>query len=161
MRPPLVMEEKKRPGEYYPVEESDRYTTIMSSKDLNMIHHLGALKGRRGGLHQTRRPDEKRLLRVHGHPLLPGCPGRPRGFSPRRLTGPSPESWNMSATGSFPRDSTLGQPGHLPLPNTEEYNISHVFMATIPSHWTSPVETQDSLRSPRGCTPRFYADPWM
>lgn len=39
-----VLEEAERPGEYYPIEESDGFTTIMSSKDLCMIDHLKELR---------------------------------------------------------------------------------------------------------------------
>ena len=39
-----VLEEAERPGEYYPVELGEDFTTILSSKDLCMIDHLGALK---------------------------------------------------------------------------------------------------------------------
>jgi putative protease len=39
-----VLEEAKRPGEYFPIEESDGFTTIMSSKDLCMIDHLKELQ---------------------------------------------------------------------------------------------------------------------
>lgn len=39
-----VLEEKERPGEYYPIEEGDGFTTIMSSRDLCMIDHLKELK---------------------------------------------------------------------------------------------------------------------
>jgi U32 family peptidase len=39
-----VLEEKERPGEYYPIEEGENYTTIMSSKDLCMIDHIQELK---------------------------------------------------------------------------------------------------------------------
>lgn len=38
-----VLEESERPGEYYPVEEGENFTTILSSKDLCMIDHLKAL----------------------------------------------------------------------------------------------------------------------
>ncbi|MEM5948068.1 U32 family peptidase [Spirochaetia bacterium 38H-sp] len=39
-----VLEERERPGEYYPIEEYDGYTTIMSSQDICMIDHLEELK---------------------------------------------------------------------------------------------------------------------
>jgi putative protease len=39
-----LLEEKERPGEYFPVAEEDGYTTILSSKDLNMFDHLGELR---------------------------------------------------------------------------------------------------------------------
>jgi putative protease len=39
-----LLEEEKRPGEYYPVIENDGFTTILSSKDLCMIDHLDALR---------------------------------------------------------------------------------------------------------------------
>ncbi|MFO7849645.1 MAG: U32 family peptidase C-terminal domain-containing protein [Spirochaetia bacterium] len=39
-----VLEEKERPGEFFPVEENDGFTTILSSKDLNMFDHVGDLK---------------------------------------------------------------------------------------------------------------------
>jgi len=39
-----VLEEKERPGEYFPVLENDGFTTILSSRDLCMFDHLGALK---------------------------------------------------------------------------------------------------------------------
>jgi putative protease len=38
------LEERQRPGEYFPVIEGDGFTTILSSKDLCMIDHLGDLK---------------------------------------------------------------------------------------------------------------------
>ncbi len=44
VRDSLVLEEAERPGEYYPIEESDGFTTIMSSKDLCMIDHLKELR---------------------------------------------------------------------------------------------------------------------
>ncbi|WP_319562260.1 U32 family peptidase [Marispirochaeta sp.] len=39
-----VLEESKRPGEYYPVETGEGFTTILSSKDLCMIDHLEELQ---------------------------------------------------------------------------------------------------------------------
>ncbi|WP_320130157.1 U32 family peptidase [uncultured Sphaerochaeta sp.] len=36
----LVLEEKQRPGTYYPISEQDGHTTILSSKDLCMIDHI-------------------------------------------------------------------------------------------------------------------------
>ena len=38
-----VLQEEKRPGEYYPIEEDDRGTYIMNSKDLCMIDHIPEL----------------------------------------------------------------------------------------------------------------------
>ena len=38
------IEEETRKGEYFPVIEEDGYSTILSSKDLNMIDHLDELK---------------------------------------------------------------------------------------------------------------------
>jgi putative protease len=40
----LALEEESRPGTYFPVNEGDGYTTILSSKDLCMIDHLAKLK---------------------------------------------------------------------------------------------------------------------
>ena len=40
----LVLQEKKRPGEYFPVYEGDNFTAVLSSKDLCMIDHLKELK---------------------------------------------------------------------------------------------------------------------
>ncbi|QQO11217.1 peptidase U32 family protein [Breznakiella homolactica] len=39
-----ILEERKRPGEYFPVEEGDGFTTILSSKDLCMIEYLRELR---------------------------------------------------------------------------------------------------------------------
>jgi len=39
-----LVEEKERPGEYFPVVESDGFTALFSSKDLCMIDHLEAMK---------------------------------------------------------------------------------------------------------------------
>ena len=39
-----VLEESERPGEYFPVVEGDNFTSILSSKDLCMIDHIGDLK---------------------------------------------------------------------------------------------------------------------
>lgn len=35
-----ALEEEERPGTYYPIDEEDGYTTILSSKDLCMIDHV-------------------------------------------------------------------------------------------------------------------------
>lgn len=40
----LAVEEKERPGEYFPVEEGGGYTALFSSKDLCMIDYLTDLK---------------------------------------------------------------------------------------------------------------------
>ncbi len=40
----LVLQEHKRPGEYFPVYEGDNFTAVLSSKDLCMIDHLAELK---------------------------------------------------------------------------------------------------------------------
>ncbi len=39
-----VLEEKERPGQYFPVYEGENYTAILSSKDLCMIDHLKAMR---------------------------------------------------------------------------------------------------------------------
>lgn len=39
----VALEEKEREGTYYPIEEYEDYTTILSSKDLCMIDHLDEL----------------------------------------------------------------------------------------------------------------------
>lgn len=39
-----LVEEKERPGEYFPVVEGDGYTAIFSSRDLCMIDHLTAME---------------------------------------------------------------------------------------------------------------------
>ena len=39
-----TLEEEKRPGEHFPIEEDDRGTFIMNAKDLNMLAHLDALR---------------------------------------------------------------------------------------------------------------------
>jgi putative protease len=40
----LAVEERERPGEYYPVIEEDGFTALFSSKDLCMIDHLDEMK---------------------------------------------------------------------------------------------------------------------
>lgn len=37
------LEEERRPGEFFPIEEDDRGTFIMNAKDMNMLAHLRAL----------------------------------------------------------------------------------------------------------------------
>ena len=39
----FLLEEEKRPGEFFPIEEDDRGTFIMNAKDMNMLPHLRAL----------------------------------------------------------------------------------------------------------------------
>jgi len=39
----LALEEQERPGQYWPIDEEDGYTTILSSADLCMIDHLESL----------------------------------------------------------------------------------------------------------------------
>lgn len=40
----MALEEEERKGSYFPIEEGDGYTTILSSKDLCMIDHIDDLK---------------------------------------------------------------------------------------------------------------------
>lgn len=40
----LILQEHKRPGEYFPVFEGDDFTAVLSSKDLCMIEHLKDMK---------------------------------------------------------------------------------------------------------------------
>ena len=40
----LILQERQRPGEYFPVFEGDDFTAILSSKDLRMIEHLEDMK---------------------------------------------------------------------------------------------------------------------
>jgi len=40
----LVLQERKRPGEFFPVYEGDDFTAVLSSKDLCMIDHLDDMK---------------------------------------------------------------------------------------------------------------------
>ena len=40
----FALEERERPGEYYPIEEGEGFTTILSSRDLCMIDHLRELR---------------------------------------------------------------------------------------------------------------------
>lgn len=40
----LFVEEKERPGEYFPVEQQNGHTALFSSKDLCMIDHVGDMK---------------------------------------------------------------------------------------------------------------------
>ena len=40
----LALEEEERPGIYYPIDEEEDYTTILSSKDLCMIDHVKELE---------------------------------------------------------------------------------------------------------------------
>ncbi len=40
----LALEEKQRPGEYYPIYEGENFTSILSSKDMCMIDYLKDLK---------------------------------------------------------------------------------------------------------------------
>lgn len=39
-----ALEEEERKGQFFPIEEGDKYTTILSSKDLCMIDHVQELK---------------------------------------------------------------------------------------------------------------------
>lgn len=41
--PEFLLEEEKRPGEFFPIEEDDRGTFIMNAKDMNMLAHLSDL----------------------------------------------------------------------------------------------------------------------
>ena len=40
----MVLREKKRPNDYFPVYEGDGFTAVLSSKDLRMIEHLDDMK---------------------------------------------------------------------------------------------------------------------
>jgi len=123
-----VLEEKKRPGEFYPVIEEEGFTSILSSRDLNMIHYLGQLKdigvdsikleGRmksayyvsmvtrayRAALDELEEPQEANQVFI------------------REIDTVSHREYS---TGFYFDKEEISQP------NTKEYNISHTFMATI------------------------------
>lgn len=40
----LVLQEKKRPGSYFPIFEGDDFTAVLSSKDIRMVEHLKDMK---------------------------------------------------------------------------------------------------------------------
>jgi len=40
----LLLQERQRPGEFFPVYEGDGFTAVLSSKDIRMIEHLGDLR---------------------------------------------------------------------------------------------------------------------
>ncbi len=40
----LVLQEQKRPDEYFPIYEGDNFTAVLSSKDLRMIEHLDDMR---------------------------------------------------------------------------------------------------------------------
>lgn len=40
----LLLREKKRPNDYFPIYEGDDFTAVLSSKDLRMIEHLNDMK---------------------------------------------------------------------------------------------------------------------
>ena len=85
------LEEEKRPGEFFPIEEDDRGTFIMNAKDLNM---LATGVGRCGcGFHQDRGSQQEGLLCGHrGGRLPPGTRRRAARGRGRRASGRIPPS---------------------------------------------------------------------
>jgi putative protease len=147
--PPLVLEEKKRPGEYYPVEESERYTTIMSSKDLNMIHHLGDLKS--AGVDSIKL--EGRMKSAYYVSMV--TRSYRAALDDLEASDPSHRSFTQELEYVSHREFSTGfyfDNQEIAAPNTEEYNISHVFMATIPPTEIA-VKNKESIRCPEDVPP--------
>ena len=58
----ISMVESKRPGQYFPIEETDEGTYIFNAKDLCMIDHLAGTAGRRRGQPEDRGTEQVGLL---------------------------------------------------------------------------------------------------
>ena len=61
-----TLEEEKRPGEHFPIEEDGRGTFIMNAKDMNMLAHLARAGGRRAWTPlKIEGPQQEGVLRGH------------------------------------------------------------------------------------------------
>ncbi|MDR2068386.1 MAG: U32 family peptidase [Spirochaetaceae bacterium] len=130
-----VLEEAERPGEYFPLEEGENFTSILSSKDLCMIDHLGDLKeagvgavkieGRMKSAYYT--AIITRAYRKHLDTLEP-APGRPIP-GPEDLAFYREELFKVShrefSTGFyFGREEMAG-------PTLKTYLQSHLFLGSL------------------------------
>lgn len=130
----MALEEKKRPGEYYPVMEGDGFTTIMSSKDICMIDHMQELydagvdsvkiEGRMKSLYyaaMVTRAYRKEIDRVSGID--------PELTSPDDTRPYKDELYKVSHR-EFSTGFYFGT-GEISKPNEISYARSHMFLGTI------------------------------
>ena len=87
------LEEEKRPGEFFPIEEDDRGTFIMNAKDMNMLRICASWPARER-FHQDRGSQQEGLLCGHrrGGRLPPGARWRAARGGGRRASGRIPPS---------------------------------------------------------------------
>lgn len=124
-----VLEEAERPGEYYPVAESDGFTTILSSRDLCMIDHLPAIRaagvdsvkieGRMKSLYYTAvvtRAYRKHLDAIAGGPAAD-------------LAGYREDLFNVSHR-EYCTGFHFGR-GEVERPTESSYHQHHVFLGTV------------------------------
>lgn len=124
-----VLEEAQRPGEYYPVEMGEDFTTILSSKDLCMIDHLAELKkagvdslkieGRMKSLYYTAlvtRAYRKAVDALEGKPVEDPAKYREELFK---------VSHREFSTGFYYGTDEIEQP------TTKTYQRSHLFLGVI------------------------------
>ena len=126
-----ALEEEERKGHYYPIEENDGYTTILSSKDLCMIDHIKELE--EAGLSSLK--IEGRMKSVYYVAVVT------RAY--RKAIDDSPDkdeykrdifdvSHREFTTGFFFKDDPIeGREDDVSRPTSYGYERSYIFLGTI------------------------------
>ena len=126
-----ALEEEERKGHYYPIEENDGYTTILSSKDLCMIDHVKELE--EAGLSSLK--IEGRMKSVYYVAVVT------RAY--RKAIDDSPDkdeykrdifdvSHREFTTGFFFKDDPIeGREDDVSRPTSYGYERSYIFLGTI------------------------------
>ncbi len=124
-----VLEEKKRPGEYLPIEEGDGYTTVLSSKDLFMLDHVRALMD--AGIDSLK--IEGRMKSVYYAAIITRAYRRAidaaAGDDVPDVAGYRDEVYKVSHR-EFSTGFYFNDPNAL-VPNESEYQRSHIFLGTV------------------------------
>ena len=126
-----ALEEEERKGHYYPIEENDGYTTILSSKDLCMIDHVKELE--EAGLSSLK--IEGRMKSVYYVAVVT------RAYSKAIDDAPDKDEYKRDifdvshrefTTGFFFKDDPIeGREDDVSRPTSYGYERSYIFLGTI------------------------------
>ena len=126
-----ALEEEERKGHYYPIEENDGYTTILSSKDLCMIDHVKELE--EAGLSSLK--TEGRMKSVYYVAVVT------RAYRKAIDDAPDKDEYKRDifdvshrefTTGFFFKDDPIeGREDDVSRPTSYGYERSYIFLGTI------------------------------
>lgn len=141
----LYLEEAKRPGEFYEVEEEDGHTALLSSKDLNMIDHLKDLQA--AGVDSVKIEGRQKSLYYGSlvtrayRAALDRLEGREHPWTDEHISALSEAPHRDFSTGFYFEKEEMHTP------NSHEAQLSHTFLGYV-GNYAGDGEWELTVRGP-------------